>query len=369
LTKQARPALRKFLVELGLPSGFGDRTPVKSQRVKVLLEFHTAQTSGVSTGLRRGKKKRTYLTGLLLAFVAVCEDLLKQVAADSLLKPLEKYPPISQDKSGNLRYTLSLRGPVKTVSLRPYYNKAEQTFRGKLRRLDYPNMAPHATQAWPDYKTQLVDIFGFSPGERLALADALWDTILNLPEFTARPKTSVTVRPFEKLLSSFPAEREDPPGALLQGLAFAYYRADAPNLTLETRKVGAGGRRTGNVGDIDGWSGDDLVLSIEVKDRNVDLKAVTEIESGFSVNLAEWPDATAIVLARAFSDDAKAALQDRNVRVLDRRRMAANVRLWDLHKQRLAMREFQYFLFRKQQHSGMRTRFEKFVADNSLPFG
>jgi hypothetical protein len=363
----AEPKLADHLADLGLPPKFTERRADASRAVKKLMRLHdTAIKTTTKTGRR--VRPRNYLTGLLIGFVAVAEDLLAQTKKDKLSDPLRKYPPAERDRSGNRLYTLKLLGPEKEVALRPYYNRAERVIRGKLRRRDYPNMAPHATQAWRDYEKELVTIFGLSPSERLALVESLWEVIAAMPKLAARPKSSKTARPFEVLLRFFPAGQGDPPGALLQGFAFAYYRADAPNVTLETLKVGAGGSRTGNVGDIDGWSGDNLVLSIEVKDRDIDGRRVDEIASGFLVNLSEWPDATAIVLARSFTDEAKKRLRRRNVRVLDRKRMRSNVRLWDIRKQQLAMREFKYFLFRKQQRSSLLARFEKFVADHALVF-
>lgn len=152
---------------------------------------------------------------------------------------------------------------------------------------------------------------------------------------------------------------------MLQGLAFAYYRADSPNVTIETGKVGAGSRRVGRVGDVDGWNGPELVLSIEVKDENLH-DPEDETLDGFLANLAEWPDATAIVLARGATDDFVSALAKQNVSVLTRERMLDAVMRWDLNKQRLAAREFHYYLARQQRHSGLTHRFETFLEEQGI---
>jgi len=119
------------------------------------------------------------------------------------------------------------------------------------------------------------------------------------------------------------------------------------------------------VADVDGWNGAELVLSIEVKDE-----AISDPEDGtldgFLANLAEWPDAAAIVLARSATDDVVTELSRHNVSTLDRERMLEAVRLWDLNKQRLAAREFHYYLARVERHDGLIARFEAFLEDEGI---
>ena len=47
--------------------------------------------------------------------------------------------------------------------------------------------------------------------------------------------------------------------------------------------------------------------------------------------------------------------------------IAANVELWDLRKQQLAVREFHYFLARVQKHPKLLARFRAFAEENRLP--
>jgi hypothetical protein len=134
---------------------------------------------------------------------------------------------------------------------------------------------------------------------------------------------------------------------------------------IETRKVGAGSRRTGRIGDVDGWSGSELVLSIESKDENLTNPSDSTLNS-FIANLAEWPDATATVLARGATDEVIDVLAAQGVSVLTRAAMRGSVARWDLNKQRLATREFYYFLVRVQRHSGLIARFEDFLVDHVI---
>jgi hypothetical protein len=120
------------------------------------------------------------------------------------------------------------------------------------------------------------------------------------------------------------------------------------------------------VADVDGWSGDELVLSIEVKDEDLTDPDDDTLDS-FIANLSEWPDATAIVVARSASDEVIDALAAQNVKMLTRTLMLDAVVRWDMNKQMLAAREFLYYLSRQQQHSGLVERLRDFLADRVIP--
>jgi len=115
----------------------------------------------------------------------------------------------------------------------------------------------------------------------------------------------------------------------------------------------------------DGWNGPDLVLSIEVKDEDV-TDPEDDALDGFLANLSEWPDATAIVLARSATDEVVEGLAKQSVSVPTRERMLDAVRRWDLNKQRLAARELSYYLARVQRHSGLKQRFEAFLEEKGI---
>lgn len=349
------PLLDDYLADLGFQESFAGRTPDRSGVALEVIDSFTEQFPS-----------RNFILGLMLAFIGVVEDLLAQAQADRSSTALVDYPPEQLLPNGRRRNALYIKGPVHDISLRTYYNHAERVVLYTLRRYGYPNCAPHATQAWEQHKGDLVKLFGMSPEQRRAVADAIWEAALALPASPTRSSDEATPRPFTELLTAFENRvGNEPKGAVLQGLAFAYYRADAPNVTLETGKVGAGSARVGRVGDVDGWSGSRLVLSIEVKDYRVDMDEIPVLGS-FLGNLAEWPDATAIVVAQGFTAPAEQALREMNILVLDRPTMLRNVELWDLRKQQLAMREFEYYLVRQQRNDKLVRRLEAFVAEHGL---
>ncbi len=350
--------LDDHLVGLGLPAAMATRTPSQTNAVMVISTEVDAQID---------QRNRRFVPGLVMAFIAMAEAALDRLSQTSMDDVLEECEYETVNARGQRVNTLNLFvDDGDPVRLRPYYGAAEHVFVHDLRRYDYPNMAPHATQAWPQHEDLLRGIFALHPDERRALAERVIERVLLLPEYGRRSTEDASPRPFETVLKAFAGtQKGEPPGAILQGLAFAYYRADSPNVTIETGKVGASSRRTGRIGDVDGWSGADLVLSIEVKDEDLTDAEDATLDS-FIANLAEWPDATAIVVARSADDDVTEALAEQNVAMLTRENMRHSVIRWDLNKQRLAAREMHYFLVRVQRHSGLIARYEQFLEDNAV---
>lgn len=357
----SQPSLDEFVEALGLPTDFCGRVVSSADRERAgkLLQLHDDHLPG-----------RAFITGLAFAFLGVVENLARQLPPTTdTSDALSEFPPQETDASGRRRNSLYIVGPASNISLRKYYNLFEPVVWDALHRYDYPNCAPHATQAWPQHRDLLDAILGASAGARLAFARGLWERVIALPEFAGRKGLVACPRPFTTVLSEFPnTQQGEPAGAVLQGLAFAYYRADAPNVTLETGKAQAGSARTGRVGDVDGWSGGELVLSIEVKDVDITVTSVAGVGAWLS-NLERWPNATPIVLARSFDDGAAEWLEERNVLMLDRSRMAGNVALWDLKKQEMAIREMSYFLTRVQRNSALLSRFVEFCRTHDLTAG
>jgi hypothetical protein len=346
--------LNAYEVALGLPKGFGNRQrPASSEKVDAVI------------ALRKKNARRNFLLGVLMAYVAVSEDLLGQIDADHLDDALAKYEPL-EESGGRRLNTLTLQPNDDVISLRTYYNLAERVIRHDLHRLGYPNSAPHATQAWTQHREEFGLIAAMSPGERALLMDWLWAEALSLQEMGGHSDAPREIRPFEIILAEFPGgQKGEPGGAVLQGLAYAYYRADSPNVTLRIYKVGSGSSRVGAAGDVDGWIGDDLALSVEVKDLDITDDNLSQFDQ-FTKQLERWPNCTAVALARSFTGEASEWLLERNILPLDRERMASNVSYWDVPKQRIAVREFLYFLAVVQSHARLLNRFKDFCLEEGI---
>ena len=356
--------LSHYLARLRLPADFTARGAKGSAAVDdVMGTFGEAVSGG-----------RNFAVGLFFAFVSVAEQALSIQGKTSLKGALDAVP--YSKKGTTLTFTA---GPGKKgqVSLRTTYEAFEKVVKSSqgLRRYGYPNMAPTASWRWSEYRDEINAIFAMSPPERLALAGRLWANVLELPASLPRV-VGTSIRPFERVLAKLAmvgppklpmaGTTREPRGALLQALAFAYYRADAPNVTLETGPAQSGSSRSGRIADIDGWSGEDLVLAVEVKDYELTGKIVEDEMIGFEANLKWYPDVTAIVVARGFDEGASNWLKQHNMLMLDRAAMARNVALWDMRKQQMATRECLYYLARVQKHPGLTQRFKKFLEEEKL---
>lgn len=346
------PELKSFLPKLLLPNTFCDRVANKSEAVQTIYSL-----------LDNGPhKRRKFLLGLLFSFITLAEELTQQAKSESIINVFKKYPPIKETSKGKAN-SLSLGSPV--LSLRNHYNEVEKVIRHYLQRVSYPNCAPHATQAWEQYQQQFEKICSISGAERLALAQALWDRILKIPYLEAEDGVKREVRPFEFVIQNFINSHNEPPGAVLQGFVYAYYRADSPSVTFRPYKVGAGSSRVGAAGDIDGWVGTILALSVEVKDLPITEDNLNEFDQ-FQFQLSRWPNCTAIVVAQSFTEQAEKYLNEHQILCMTRKTMIKNVSYWDVPKQKLAIRELNYYFGVIQGHPKLIERFKKFCDENEI---
>jgi hypothetical protein len=158
------PPLVSYEAELGLPPGFAGRAAPARRGLRVA--FVLAQ--------REQFPGRRFLTGLLLAFVAMAEDLLFQKGVAAIADVWAEFPPAGS--------TLTLVGPDRVVSLRTYYAAVERVIHEHLLRTLYPRAAMHATRSWAEHRDEFRAICAMTPEERTELAEALWQEILSLPE-------------------------------------------------------------------------------------------------------------------------------------------------------------------------------------------
>jgi hypothetical protein len=302
----------------------------------------------------------------MLAFLAVVEESCGRLGVDALPNALERFPP-QELRGGRRLNTLTLPIPGgRPVGLRGYYNKVEQAIRFWLGRRSYPSMAPHATQAWTQHRVELEQVFSLSSEERAALIVLLWEEVLAIPRPAYRSSAEARQRPFVILLDGFQPAPSEPAGVVLQSLAFAYFNVELMHLTaIESDKVRAGGARSGNVGDVDGWDASELVEAIEVKDLDIDEANEYEL-AGFLSNLTDWPDATALVVANRFSPEVVAHLREQNVWTVTRQQMVDDARTWDMERQRRAVRAMDYYIVRVQAHPGLSERFRDFLVENEI---
>lgn len=343
-----------WLELLGLPDALASRPPDKSLNAIATVKKMRAERE--ATGA-------THIIGLGISFVNLAEQMCTAYGVDNFPDVLGQHPPQTASKGGKTVNTLNLPLPEGGwAHLRTAYNKVEAVA-ARLRRYDYPSSAPHATQDWVHRRDLIQMVFALSPNERRHLLDGAWADLLALKRFERRSSARAKERPFLQLLNHFPHVTK-PPGGVLQALTYAYMKSDAPNLSIETQKVGAGSKRKGAVGDVDGWTADDLDLTVEVKDKDLDEGNALGQLDGFLGNLVPWPDATAILVARSFTPAARKVVEAAGVMTLTRDEMFRNVELWDRRKQEEAVRAFTYYIVKVQMASSLIEAFDGFREEH-----
>jgi hypothetical protein len=349
------PTFEEAMQRIGFPTGFGLRVPESTDEVDAVMAEHDQARSG-----------RRYATPLLLTLVAQVEQVLAADGVERTSTALGdlRSPTDARGREANQLLLTSKAGDL--IALRPIYNRLEQLVIGDMLRLGFPTGPGYNTGQWRRFEATVGRLLRMTPGERTAVAKRLWDLVTALDRQRLATGRAAVPRPFTLLLDTFePRQPGENEGALLQALAYAYYRADAPNIDIDPGRSRAGSARTQRIGDIDGYSGNELVLTIEVKDEAITTFNLARFND-WLVKLPEYPNALAVALARDFGEDARVALEERGAAILDLQTMRRTVALWDLGKQQLAMRGFWFFLNRIEREPNMMRRFDEWCERHGI---
>lgn len=349
------PTFEEAMAAIGFPADFAARPTAMDASVDAVMNDHDL--------VRQGRK---YATPLLLTLVAQIEKFLAAEDAASFGGGHAAIRSPVDDRGAQANQLVLRTSDGDLIPLRPFYNRLERLVIGEMLRLGFPTGPGYNTGQWRRYEGAIDQLLSMPPSARREVAGRLWGLIDALKRQEIATGRTAVPRPFTLLLSTFadrhPGENE---GALLQALAYAYYRADAPNIDLDPGRSRAGSARTARIGDIDGYSGNELILSIEVKDERITKSNVAKFND-WLVKLPVFPNALAVALARSFDDGARGQLEARGAAVLDKATMLGTVALWDLGKQQLALRGFWFYLNRIEREPNMIDRFDQWCAANGI---
>ena len=308
---------------------------------------------------------RKFTAGLLLAFIDFLDELdVPALDVASFEDFLSRFKRQTTTSAGRRANTLIVdRGGGQTLSIRPFYNRAERYFRAEQKRFDYPSCAPHATQAWSDYTPWLDALVTFPAEELSALRDRVCEFVLNELESHEFDPSSVKIEPplFHLLLEGFDLtpHRGERTGAAFQGIVFGFLRADDPYLQMEIEKVRTGSKRLQRVGDIDGWEGARLAMSAEVKQYVLSLDHIADLEA--FANETGRRAALGIVAALDFDDGVRVRLEEIGLRSLSMNDMRRSVALWHPLKQRAAVSSLVYYVRQVEKSAALSKRIERFL--------
>jgi hypothetical protein len=117
---------------------------------------------------------------------------------------------------------------------------------------------------------------------------------------------------------------------------------------------------------VDGYRGGEVELAAEVKDLDItDAEAVAD----FIEDIADAPNATAVVVCQSITDDAREEIQSRNITALTVAELARTVRVWDMPKQQEGLRGVDYFLGRIQKTRVGQDFFRGWLREHGLDSG
>lgn len=316
-----------------------------------------------------GFAARRFSAGLLVAFIDFYTAL--GVPAEShrdLAAVLARYPQQMQTAGGKRANTLIVqRDDGSTLSLRPFYNAIERHFRAEHHRFDYPSCAPHATQAWQDYRPWLDALAGYDAARLATLRARVVQFVLDTLVNQAFDPAGVRADPplFLALLEAFDltARRGEPTGAAYQGMSFGFLRADNPHLQIEVDKVRTGSRRLQRVGDIDAWDGARLALSVEVKQFELRAEDAADL-AGFAHETGRR-SALGLIVALDYRPGAREAFEASGLKTLSRSDLHRIVSLWDPQKQRIAVTSLIYYARHVEKNAALGDRIDAFLQSCS----
>lgn len=353
--------LSLFVPDLQLPEGFTERQGGEGEK---------AYRMAVDWLASEKVPGQNFWPALCLAYIIQAEKALAEAGENSIDDPFTKFGVEERTSKGRAVNTLNFLVNGKKFPSRPPYMSAAKVIRIDMRR-EHPSSAPHATQSWRDYKGLVELIYKMSPAARARFAEYVWQTgVLDATELEwgNRDATRV-VRPFERVLAEFDTTGAKPGGALFQALVYGYFRADSPNLTLESHNVNTGSSRAAMPGDVAGFRGGEVELAVEVKDLEITADGVEEVLADFLQDYKNAPNATAVVAAASVDDDACTRLAESNVIALARDQMRERVMIWDLPKQQEALRGALYYLHRIQKAKELWERLENFLVSENIASG
>lgn len=310
---------------------------------------------------------RKFSAGLLMAFIDLYVELgVPGSGANSFDDVISRFPRQHTTSAGKRANTLIVKTQDgNTLSLRPFYNAIERFFRAEHKRFDYPSCAPHATQAWADYRKWLDALATFSVEQLGDLRTEIANYVLEILKSQAFDPSAVKTEPplFRLTLEGFDmtAKKGEPTGAAFQGIVFGFLRADNPHLQIEIDKVRTGSKRLQRVGDIDGWEGARLAISAEVKQFEIKVTDVPDLEA-FG-NEAGRRGTLGLVVALGFEEGAREKIENIGLKPLNLDDLLRIVELWDPLKQRTAVASLVYYARHVEKNSSLADRIDAFLED------
>lgn len=315
---------------------------------------------------RFGRMK--YILGLAIDFTVLAQQV---AGADRRFRPLaasedhnaifSRYPLVEK-RGSTTANTLTLTVGASQFGIRKIEELVVDAFH-KMERSDFPSAYVYNTGQWTKYQDLLGFCFRLSEGGRVAAVNALFDYGLSkLDKNTFYFQPVERVRVFDAVLAHYPRSADGENGGLtLQAIAYAWCTSMFSHLQVDADKVRTGSKRQRRFGDIDGYSGLVLELSVEVKDLVIEPDNYERQVRQFA-ELARSHGIHALVVADGFTKKgAELVIADEliPVSINDMQRVCA---IWDWWKQEHALQAMLHYLAHVEQNPGAVRRLLAFIA-------
>jgi hypothetical protein len=258
--------------------------------------------------------------------------------------------------------TLTILYESEQYGIRPVQNEVRDLFIYDLRRTNFPSSPGHHTGNWPDYSDLLERAFRLSRSGRFEACVQLFELGLSeLEEKRFETREPPFSQPFLEIVRNY--ERTDPDengGLAYQAMAYGYVKAEWSHLSLRASKVRTGSSRQNRYGDIDGFLGPDLMVSVEVKDLVIDEQNVNS-ELGTTIQLSDDTTTIPIAMCREVTEPAKEQLELCGVKVLDDHELESVLQRWDYHKQNRAVQGMLHYLANIEENPDAVQRLLRFL--------
>ena len=317
--------------------------------------------------------RQKYVIGLVIDFAVVAQQLTEVDPTAYPFRPDLEFTEIAgrysivKERNGREANTLTLKYGGKTYGIRKIEEGVLRLF-NELKRPSYPSAYVYNTGMWnkPENERSLVVAFRLSSQGRLKLCRTVIEFGLqNLPQNNFFTRPIERMRLFERIVRDYPrdAPRKENGGAVFQAIAFGYITAQYAHLDIIADKARTGSARQKRFGDVDGYMGLDLELSVEVKDMEINTANLAK-QVGSFVETMEQLETVALIFAQSVTDDARTHIEGRGAHVLTQDDLLREVARWDWHKQNRAVLGLLHQLAHVEQSPHAVQRLLSFVAEH-----
>jgi hypothetical protein len=331
---------------------------------------------GVITFVAQKFKRSRYPMGLALDMSLLAQQLsLHDAGATSFRKDLTKEQILQ-------RYTrVTARGDTDANTLTLTFNDGEAVHEVGIRKLEeevgdlfvalkrpgYPSAYVYNTGQWHKYQdTLLLPAFRLSEAGRFKLCNAMIQFgLANLTKSRPLGREKPRVRLFEEIIRRYPRSRQrgERSGCVFQGIAAGYMKADRPHLYLIVDKTRTGSAKQDRIGDIDGYCGLDLEVSVEVKDMALTGANVISEIGEFLLKVVE-NRVMGLAFVLSADEEAVEAIRGHNAVILTQDDLLATVERWDWRKQDTAVQGLIHFLAHVEQNPDALNRLIGFIREH-----